>query len=74
MARSEPRPLSGKVVAITGGARGIGLATARACAARGMKVAIGDLDLGEAQRAAEAIPGAELPHVLDQEKTRVPTL
>lgn len=58
MARSEPRPLSGKVVAITGAARGIGLATARACAARGMRVAIGDLDLGEAQRAAESIPGA----------------
>ena len=58
MARSEVRPLSGKVVAITGGARGIGLATARACAARGMKVAIGDLDLAEAERAAESVPGA----------------
>ena len=31
----EPRVLTGKVVAITGAARGIGLATARACAARG---------------------------------------
>jgi NADP-dependent 3-hydroxy acid dehydrogenase YdfG len=58
LARSEPRPLSGKVIAITGAARGIGLATARACAARGMKVAIGDLDLAEAQRAAESLPGA----------------
>jgi len=58
LARSEPRPLSGKVVAITGAARGIGLATARACAARGMKVAIGDLDLGEAQRVAGSVPGA----------------
>lgn len=58
MARGEPRPLNGKVVAITGAARGIGLATARACAARGMRVAIGDLDLGEAQRAAESVPGA----------------
>ena len=58
MARSEPRPLNGKVVAITGAARGIGLATARACAARGMKVAIGDLDLAEAQRAAEGVPGS----------------
>jgi NADP-dependent 3-hydroxy acid dehydrogenase YdfG len=58
VARSEPRPLSGKVVAITGAARGIGLATARACAARGMKVAIGDLDLAEAERAAESVPGA----------------
>ncbi len=58
MARSTPRPLSGKVVAITGAARGIGLATARACAARGMKVAIGDLDVAEAERAAAALPGA----------------
>ncbi len=58
MARSEPRPLSGKVVAITGAARGIGLATARACARRGMKVAIGDLDLAEARRAAESVRGA----------------
>jgi NADP-dependent 3-hydroxy acid dehydrogenase YdfG len=58
VARGEGRPLNGKVIAITGAARGIGLATARACAARGMKVAIGDLDLAEAQRAAESVPGA----------------
>jgi NADP-dependent 3-hydroxy acid dehydrogenase YdfG len=58
VARGEARPLNGKVIAITGAARGIGLATARACAARGMKVAIGDLDLAEAQRAAETVPGA----------------
>ncbi len=54
----EPVPLHGKVVAITGAARGIGLATAKACAARGMKVAIGDLDEAEAKRAAEEVPGA----------------
>jgi NADP-dependent 3-hydroxy acid dehydrogenase YdfG len=58
VARNEARPLSGKVVAITGGARGIGLATARACAARGMKIAIGDLDQAEAERAASSIQGA----------------
>jgi NAD(P)-dependent dehydrogenase (short-subunit alcohol dehydrogenase family) len=44
-----------KVIAITGAARGIGLATARALKAGGAKVAIGDID---AAAAAEA--GAEL--------------
>ncbi len=36
--------VEGRVVAITGGARGIGLATARALHAAGAKVVIGDLD------------------------------
>ncbi|MDX6594256.1 MAG: hypothetical protein QOJ13_3452, partial [Gaiellales bacterium] len=36
--------LSGQVVAITGGARGIGLSTARALHAAGACVAIGDID------------------------------
>jgi NADP-dependent 3-hydroxy acid dehydrogenase YdfG len=54
----EARPLRGKVVAITGAARGIGLATAQACAARGMKVAIGDVDEAEAKRAAEGVRDA----------------
>lgn len=46
-----------KVVAITGGARGIGLAIARACSAVGMKVAIGDLDLAASVEAASALTG-----------------
>ena len=41
-----------KVIAITGGARGIGLATARALHALGAKVAIGDVDEVAAKQAA----------------------
>lgn len=48
-----------RVVAITGAARGIGLATAEALAARGMSVAIGDLDEAEAEAAAARLPGTD---------------
>ncbi|HEX8123434.1 MAG TPA: SDR family oxidoreductase [Solirubrobacteraceae bacterium] len=51
----EPRVLSGQVAAITGAARGIGKATAQAFIRQGMKVAIGDLDLAEAQRTADQL-------------------
>ncbi|HEY0631938.1 MAG TPA: SDR family NAD(P)-dependent oxidoreductase [Thermoleophilaceae bacterium] len=46
-----------KVVAITGAARGIGLATAQALAQRGNRIAVGDLDGAEAEAAAAALPG-----------------
>jgi NADP-dependent 3-hydroxy acid dehydrogenase YdfG len=39
-----PRTVEGKVVAITGGARGIGRATAEALIAKGARVALGDID------------------------------
>jgi NADP-dependent 3-hydroxy acid dehydrogenase YdfG len=49
------------VVAVTGGARGIGLATARAFAASGARVAIGDIDADLAAAEAAAIGGFAAP-------------
>jgi NAD(P)-dependent dehydrogenase (short-subunit alcohol dehydrogenase family) len=54
-----------KIVAITGGARGIGLATAKALHAQGAKVAIGDIDGDEAIRAAQSIGSDVLSSKLD---------
>ena len=54
-------PIAGRVVAITGGARGLGLATAKELAARGARIAIGDLDGDLAAVEAAALPGAG-PH------------
>ena len=51
----QPRTISGRVVAITGGARGIGKATAAALVREGASVAIGDVDLVLAQSTAEEL-------------------
>ena len=56
--RGQPRALSNQVVAITGGARGIGHATARALAHQGARVAIGDLDGDLAVEVATQLGGA----------------
>ncbi|TDD86150.1 SDR family oxidoreductase [Saccharopolyspora karakumensis] len=49
--------LQGRVVAVTGGARGIGRAIAERLAAGGAHVAIGDRDLDAAHATAREIPG-----------------
>ena len=53
--------LKGKVVAITGGGRGIGLAIARRLSQAGAKVSLGDIDLALAEQAAATLDGVGLP-------------
>ena len=64
----EPRSIHGKVVAITGGARGIGKATAEALARKGARVAIGDLDLELATQTADGLVSEAIALELDVTK------
>jgi NAD(P)-dependent dehydrogenase (short-subunit alcohol dehydrogenase family) len=65
MAKKERQSLSGKVVAITGGARGIGKATATALVRKGCRIAIGDLDLALAEETAAGLGGGTVALPLD---------
>jgi NAD(P)-dependent dehydrogenase (short-subunit alcohol dehydrogenase family) len=60
-----PRSLSGKVAVVTGGARGIGQALARALAREGVVVAIGDLDATAAEAAAAELANGSIGLGLD---------
>ncbi|WP_320671898.1 SDR family oxidoreductase [Patulibacter defluvii] len=57
--------IQGRVVLITGGGRGIGLATARALHARGATVVLGDVDVETAEDAAAALGERALAAPLD---------
>ncbi len=61
----QRRSLSGRVVAITGGAQGIGKATATALVRKGCRVAIGDIDLTLAEATAAGLGGGTVALALD---------
>jgi len=61
----QPRILVGQTAAITGGARGIGRATAQAFLRQGMRVAIGDVDFQAAQQTAVELGGSAVALQLD---------
>jgi len=61
----QRRSLGGKVVAITGGAQGIGKATATALVRKGCRVAIGDLDQALAEKTAAGLGGGTIALPLD---------
>jgi NADP-dependent 3-hydroxy acid dehydrogenase YdfG len=64
MARTD-KPIAGRVVAITGAARGIGLATATALAAAGARVSLGDLNGELAAESADRIGSGAIGLPLD---------
>jgi NAD(P)-dependent dehydrogenase (short-subunit alcohol dehydrogenase family) len=59
------RSLDGQVVAITGGGRGIGRATAAALIAKGARVAVGDIDAQMAERTAAELGSGTVGLSLD---------
>jgi NAD(P)-dependent dehydrogenase (short-subunit alcohol dehydrogenase family) len=61
----QPKSLSGRVVAITGAARGIGKATAAALVRQGARVAIADIDAELARRTADELGGGVRAYEVD---------
>ena len=60
LSKAAEKPLARQVAVVTGGAGGIGAATARAFAAHGAEVAVLDLDLDAATSVADTIGGLGL--------------
>jgi NAD(P)-dependent dehydrogenase (short-subunit alcohol dehydrogenase family) len=60
-----PRSLAGQTIAITGGARGIGRATAQALLAQGARVAIGDIEQPLAEQTASELGSGTIGLPLD---------
>ncbi|MCT8998586.1 bifunctional aldolase/short-chain dehydrogenase [Chelativorans intermedius] len=60
LAANKPKPLSGQVMLVTGGAGAIGAATARAFAAEGAHVVVVDLDAEKARATAQAAGNASV--------------
>jgi NAD(P)-dependent dehydrogenase (short-subunit alcohol dehydrogenase family) len=65
VSRRRASTLNGRVVAVTGGARGIGRATAEALVREGARVALGDLGEGVAAGAAHELGGQTIGLELD---------
>lgn len=65
MARKQVKSVAGKVVAITGGAQGIGKCTAASLVRRGARVAIGDLNHELAEETANELGGNCVAFELD---------
>ena len=61
----QPRSLSGRTAVVTGGARGIGRAITQALIAKGVRVAIGDIDREAAERTAAELGDAVVGLPLD---------
>jgi NAD(P)-dependent dehydrogenase (short-subunit alcohol dehydrogenase family) len=59
------RSISGKVAVVTGAARGVGFATAKALARSGVAVALVDLDAAQVEAAAREIGGNAIAQQLD---------
>src|SRR2546425_11631451 len=64
-----PRSLAGLTIAITGGARGIGRATARALLAQGARIAIGDIEQPLAEQTASELGSATIGLPRSEEHT-----